>query len=100
MPDHGIETDSVAVAAELTAVIVAVTDGQPRVLDPPAEHAVADVEEHPEAERHALVGELRDGLRHAVLVHLERLTGQSLDEVALLVEDGRRDAGDLDAALK
>ncbi|HEX4366793.1 MAG TPA: hypothetical protein VH023_08195 [Rhodopila sp.] len=32
MPDHGIETDSVAVAAELTAVIVAVTDGQPRVL--------------------------------------------------------------------
>ena len=32
MPDHGIDTDSVAVAAELTAVIVAVTHGQPRVL--------------------------------------------------------------------
>ena len=32
MPDHRIESDSVAVAAELTAVIVAVTDGQPRVL--------------------------------------------------------------------
>ena len=27
-----VESDSVAVAAELTAVIVAVTDGQPRVL--------------------------------------------------------------------
>jgi hypothetical protein len=32
MPDHGIDSTSVAVAAELTAVIVAVTDGQPRVL--------------------------------------------------------------------
>jgi hypothetical protein len=32
MPDDRIESDSVAVAAELTAVIVAVTDGQPRVL--------------------------------------------------------------------
>jgi hypothetical protein len=32
MPDNRIDGDSVAVAAELTAVIVAVTDGQPRVL--------------------------------------------------------------------
>ncbi len=33
MPGHGIDTDSsVAVAAELTAVVVAVTQGQPRVL--------------------------------------------------------------------
>ena len=34
-----------------------------RVLDPPAEHAVADVEQHAEADRHALAGELRDRLR-------------------------------------
>ena len=39
MPDTTIETDSVAVAAELTAVIVAVTNGQPRVLT--IEHAQA-----------------------------------------------------------
>ena len=39
MPDTTIEHDSVAVAAELTAVIVAVTNGQPRVLT--IEHAQA-----------------------------------------------------------
>jgi hypothetical protein len=32
MPDTRLDSDSVAVAAELTAVIVAVTNGQPRVL--------------------------------------------------------------------
>ena len=35
-------------------------DRRARVLDPLAEHAVADVEQHAQADRHAFVGELRD----------------------------------------
>ena len=52
-------------------------DRRARVDDALAEHAVADVEQHAEPDRHALVGELRDGLRLAVLVDLERLTRQA-----------------------
>ena len=48
-------------------------DRRARVLDALAEHAVADVEQHAEADRHALVRELRDRLRVAVLEDLERL---------------------------
>ena len=48
-------------------------DRRARIVHPLAEHAVADVEQHAEADRHALARELRDGLPHAVLVDLERV---------------------------
>ena len=48
-------------------------DRRARVADALAEHAVADVEQQPQAERHALVRELRDRLLVAVLEDLERV---------------------------
>ena len=75
-------------------------DGRARVLDPLAEHAVADVEQHAEADRHALVGELRDRLLHAVLEDLERLARQAGDQMPFGVGDGGGDAGELDAGLE
>ena len=67
------------------------------VLDAPAEHAVADVEQQAEAERHALVGELRDRQALAVLVDLERLFRQPRDQLPVGVADRGGDHGQLDA---
>jgi hypothetical protein len=75
-------------------------DRRARIVHPLAEHAVADVEQHAEPDRHALVGELRHRLQDAVLVDLKRLAPESGDRVSFLVDDRRRDAGDLDAGLK
>ena len=75
-------------------------DGGARILNPLAEHAVADVDEDAEAHRHALVGELRDLLQRAVLVHLEDLAAEAGDEPPLFVGHRRGDARDLDAGLK
>ena len=66
-------------------------DRRAGVLDPLAEHAVADVEEHTEADRHALARELRDRLAHAVFEELEGLPLEAGDEVPVLVGDRRRD---------
>ena len=52
-------------------------DRRARVLDALAEHAVADVEQQAEADRHALVRELRDRLLLAVLEDFERLARQA-----------------------
>ena len=57
-------------------------DRRPGVLDAAAEHAVADVEQQAETERHPLVRELRDRQALAVLVYLERLFRQPGDELA------------------
>jgi hypothetical protein len=75
-------------------------DRRARVLDALAEHAVADVEQHAQADRHALVRELRHGLFDAVLVHLERLAFQVEERMPLVIRDRRRDAGDLHTRLE
>ena len=72
-------------------------DRRPRVLDAPAEHAVADVEQDAEADRHAVARELRDRLRLAVLEHLERVAVQACDQPPVRVAHGRGDARQLDA---
>ena len=72
----------------------------PRVLQPLADHAVADVEQHGEADRHALAGELRDGLRQAVFEHLEVVLRQIGHEPAAGVGDRGGDRHDLDAGLE
>ncbi len=71
-------------------------DRSARVLDALAVHAVADVEQHTQTDRDAIVRELRHLLLDAVLVDVERLARQVGDEVAFGVGDGRRDAGELD----
>ena len=72
-------------------------DGRSRVDHALAEHAVAHVEQDAEADRHALVRELGDRLRLAVLEHLEGLARKADREAALRVEDRRRDGDDVDA---
>jgi len=56
-------------------------------LDAAAEHAVADIEQHAEADRHPLARELRDLLAVAILEHLERFARQVRDQMALAVSD-------------
>ena len=75
-------------------------DGRARILDAAAEHAVADVEEHAQTDGDALARELGDGLRIAVLEHLEGLARQVDDQMTFAVGDGGGDAGDLDAGPK
>jgi hypothetical protein len=75
-------------------------DRQPRVGDTPAEHAVADVEEDAEADRHALARELRHLLPFAIVEHLEGVLRQVRDEMAVGVSHRHRDAGDVDAGAK
>ncbi len=72
-------------------------DRGPRVDHAPAEHAVAHVEEHAEADRNALVRELRDRLRLAILEHLEGLARKAMREAALRVEDRGGDGHHVDA---
>ncbi len=74
-------------------------DGCPRVDDPLAEHAVARVEQHAEADGDPFVGELRDGLAFAVLVHLERLAWKAGDGTTLAIDHRRRDGDDVDTGL-
>ena len=75
-------------------------DGPARIHDALAHHAVADVEQHAEADGHPLRGELGDGLLVAVLENLERLSGQVRDEPALRIDDGSGDHDDVDARLE
>src|ERR1700719_2527740 len=49
--------------------------GRACVLNAAAEHAVARIDQDPEADRDALPGELRHRLRFTVLVDVERVTG-------------------------
>ena len=71
-----------------------------RIVHPLAEHAVADVEQHAEADRHALAGELGDGLADAVLVDLERVAVEAGHRMTVAIGDRRGDAGDFDAGLE
>jgi hypothetical protein len=72
----------------------------PRVLQPLAHHAVADIEQNGEADRHALAGELRDGLREAVFEDLEVVLREIRHEPAAGVGDRGGDRDDLDAGLE
>ena len=56
-----------------------------------APHAVAGVEQHAKADRHALVGELRDRLRHAVLEDFEVVLGEVRNEAPVRVGHGDGD---------
>ena len=67
------------------------------VLDAPAEHAVARVEEHAQTDRHPFARELRDGLWLAVFEEFERLARQPAHQPSVGVAYGRVDAGELDA---
>jgi len=67
------------------------------VRDALAVHAVADVEQQAQTDRDALVRERRHVLLLAVLVDCERLAWQTGDEMAFLVRDRGRKAGQLDA---
>ena len=64
-------------------------DRRAGVEDPLAEHAVADVEEHAQSHRHAIVRELRDRLRFAVLEDGEGVFWQVRDQPAVAVPDRR-----------
>ncbi|HXI29760.1 MAG TPA: hypothetical protein VNG89_15085 [Vicinamibacterales bacterium] len=75
-------------------------DRRVRVVDPPAVHAVADVEQQPEADRHPVARELGDRLPDAVLEDLEGVLRQILHEPAVLVGDRGDHAGDLDPRLE
>jgi hypothetical protein len=79
-----------------------VIDRGARVLDALAEHAVAGVEQHAEADRNPLARELRDRLRLAVLVHGEGLSPQTGDEPAkaAAMSSGRPDRTDTNAILQ
>ena len=67
------------------------------IADARAEHAVAGVEQHAETDRHAFAGELRDGLRLAVLEYLEGFALEPAHQMTLGVEHGRVDTGQIDA---
>ena len=69
----------------------------PRVDDRLPAHAVAGVEQHAEADRDALVGELRDVLRVAVFEDLEVVFREPGDQPAVRVGDGDGDLDDVDA---
>src|SRR5206468_12831597 len=71
-----------------------------RIRDPLAEHAVADVEQDAEADRHAIARELRDLLLDTVLEYLERLAIEPGNQPAFFVGHRRGDARQLDAGLK
>ena len=59
--------------------------------------AHAGIHQQPERERKiALLGEVADGLRPAVLGQGEIVLGQIADDVALLVADGREDVDNFD----
>ena len=68
-----------------------------RIDEPLPEHAVADVEQHGEADRHALVGELADGLPLAVFEDFECLSWQAADEVSFFIDDRGGDGDEIDA---
>ena len=56
--------------------------------------------EQRQADRYALVGELRDLLWIAVLEHVEGFARQPGDERTALVHDGRRDGGQVDVGME
>ena len=63
-------------------------------------HAAAGVEQDAEADRHALVAEVRDFLPLAVLEDGEVVLAQAGHEAAVVVGDRGRDVDQLDAALE
>ena len=75
-------------------------DGGTRILDALAIHAVADVEQHAEADRHALARELRHGLAFAVLEDVERVAVEPRDQAAFGITHGGRHADHLDAGFE
>ena len=71
-----------------------------RIGQPQADHAVADIEQHGQADRHALVRELGDRLRQAVFEELELVLRKVGDQPPFGVGDGHGDRDDLDAGLE
>ncbi len=72
-------------------------DGRASVHEALAEHAVADVEQEADADRHTLAGELRNRLRRAVLEDLEAVARQVGHQPAVGVAHGGRDRRHLHA---
>ena len=75
-------------------------DGGPGVDDALAEHAVADVEQHAQADRHALVGEDRIVCSRPSSQIPNASRGRSGHQVPLGVEHRRRDHHEVDAGLE
>jgi hypothetical protein len=72
----------------------------PRILQPLADHAVADVEKRGKTDRHALAGELRNRLELAVFENFELVFREIRYESAVGIGNSGSDRDDLDAGLK
>ena len=72
-------------------------DRRAGIGEPLTIHAVAHVEQHGQADRHAFVRELRHGLALAVLVDLECVFGKAGHQPAVMIYHGGGDADEVNA---
>jgi hypothetical protein len=83
-----IETEQLGFVFRRQQPVEEVGERAARVHHALAAHAVADVEREREADGHALPGELRNGLRHAVFFDDEVRLRERGDQPAFRVADG------------